>query len=183
MLAEQDTRLLYYYVDFTNPPSLTFRSLLNSITYQLLLTDYDRAQEFYSSHRHGSQNPSIAALLAAFESTVRHATSSVSVLVDGLDELPQEQRNRFFTMLSGLFGRREDRLTHLSFLVTSREDIDIERGFDAIPRYLMPMSEGPVAQDIEAYIDEHFRNKKWQKWSSEELAKAKAKLLDIADDM
>ncbi|KAL9033596.1 MAG: hypothetical protein Q9214_007437 [Letrouitia sp. 1 TL-2023] len=149
--------LSYHYLDFKDQRSLDPVTLLGSIIKELHLSLpqtelFKGIQSLYDFHYDKSsgqaQKPpfeDLVSLLIDFAETLPY----VLIVVDGLDECPQEYQDQVLCpALKSITSQSEARI---GFLVTSREESNIETAFAGLAE--VGMSKDNVASDVSIYVE------------------------------
>jgi hypothetical protein len=151
--------LAFFYCEFGDDEKNNLRGLLSSLLFQL----HDQSQSYseilskvYSDHRHGSQEPSDAALARCLnEMFLCAAHPPIYVIVDALDECPKaygtpSPRGKVLKLVEELVGLN---LPNLRIFVTSRPETDIQNVLNRLKSHFVSLHEEEgQREDIEAYI-------------------------------
>ena len=133
--------LAIFYFHFGDTTKQDARNLLSSVLSQLCYQSdvfSEVLSSVYSSHDHGSREPSIDTLLECLKKIIAlQGQGPLYIVVDALDECPNSsglrtQREEVLKILKELI---ELKLPHLHLCVTSRPEIDIRRVFDPLNPY------------------------------------------------
>jgi hypothetical protein len=166
--------LAFYYYDFREDQKKDLRGLLSSVLFQLCDQSdsyHDILSNFYSTHRHGAQNPSDDELLRCIKDLLEvPGQSPVYLIIDALDECPNTSampspREEVLTFVEQLI---ESRLTNLRLCVTSRPETDIKIVLGPLTfRSISIHNESGQIKDIENYIrsvvNTDPKNRKWKR--------------------
>jgi len=166
--------LAFYYYDFREDQKKDLRGLLSSVLFQLCDQSdsyHDILSNFYSTHRHGAQNPSDDELLRCIKDLLEvPGQSPVYLIIDALDECPNTSampspREEVLTFVEQLI---ESRLTNLRLCVTSRPETDIKIVLGPLTfRSISIHNESGQMKDIENYIrsvvNTDPKNRKWKR--------------------
>jgi hypothetical protein len=183
--------LAFYYHDFREDQKQDRRGLLSSILFQLCDQSdsyHDILSTFYSTHRHGAQNPSNDGLLRCLKELLDlPGQAPVYLIIDALDECPNTSaipspREQVLTLLEHLV---ESRLRNLRLCVTSRPETDIKIVLEPLTfRSISIHDENGQKEDIENYIrsvvNTDPKNRRWKQQDKELVIKV---LTERADGM
>jgi len=183
--------LAFYYHDFREDQKQDRHGLLSSVLFQLCDQSdsyHDVLSTFYSTHRHGAQNPSNGELLQCLKELLDlPGQAPVFLIVDALDECPNTSaipspREQILTLLEHLV---ESRLRNLRLCVTSRPETDIKIALEPLTfRSISIHDESGQKEDIENYIrsvvNTDPKNRKWKQQDKELVIKL---LTERADGM
>jgi hypothetical protein len=183
--------LAFYYHDFREDQKQDRRGLLSSVLFQLCDQSdsyHDILSTFYSTHRHGAQNPSNDELLRCLKELLDlPGQAPVYLIIDALDECPNTSaipspREQVLTLLEHLV---ESRLRNLRLCVTSRPETDIKIVLEPLTfRSISIHDENGQKEDIENYIrsvvNTDPKNRKWKQEDKELVIKV---LTERADGM
>ncbi|KAK6080312.1 hypothetical protein SCUP234_05253 [Seiridium cupressi] len=155
----------FFFFTFNDEGKQDSSALLRALVLQLSaqLGSHTELTRLHESYRHAT--PPDEALLGCLHQLVK-AFRDVYILVDALDESPQEEhRERMLEVLADIRVWEEPGL-HL--LVTSRDEVDIRDGLDAITEEIIEMKNLGVDRDIADFISQHLRKdlqlRKWEKY-------------------
>ncbi|KAK6081885.1 hypothetical protein SCUP515_02664 [Seiridium cupressi] len=155
----------FFFFTFNDEGKQDSSALLRALVLQLSaqLGSHTELTRLHESYRHAT--PPDEALLGCLHQLVK-AFRDVYILVDALDESPQEEhRERMLEVLADIRVWEEPGL-HL--LVTSRDVVDIRDGLDAITEEIIEMRNLGVDRDIADFISQHLRKdlqlRKWEKY-------------------
>jgi hypothetical protein len=165
--------LAFYYHDFREDQMRDLRGLLSSVLFQLCDQSdsyHDILSIFYSTHRHGAQNPSNHALLRCLKELLElPGQAPVYLIIDALDECPDTSampspREEVLSLVEQLI---ESRLTNLRLCVTSRPEADIKTVLAPLTfRSISIHDEKGQMEDIGNYISSVVnadpKNRKWK---------------------
>jgi hypothetical protein len=183
--------LAFYYHDFREDQKQDRRGLLSSILFQLCDQSdsyHDVISTFYSTHRHGAQNPSNDELLWCLKELLDlPGQAPVYLIIDALDECPNSSaipspREQVLTLLEHLI---ESRLRNLRLCITSRPETDIKIALEPLTfRSISIHDESGQKEDIENYIkfvvNTDPKNRRWKQQDKELVIKV---LTERADGM
>jgi hypothetical protein len=168
--------LAFYYHDFREDQKKDLRGILSSVLFQLCDQSdsyHDILSTFYSTHRHGAQNPSNSELLGCLKELLElSGQAPVFLIIDALDECPDTSampspREEVLALVEQLI---ESRLTNLRLCVTSRPEIAIKTVLEPVAfRSISIHDERGQLEDIENYIKSVINSDpKNRKWKSED---------------
>ena len=151
--------LAIYYHDFREDQKKDLRGLLSSVLFQLCdQSDFyhDILSTFYSTHRHGAQNPSDDDLLQCLKDLLEvPGQAPVYLIIDGLDECSNtsaipSHRAEVLNLVEQLV---QSRLANLRLCVTSRPETDIKVVLEPLTfRSVSIHNASGKMEDIENYI-------------------------------
>jgi hypothetical protein len=180
---KDDSCLGMFYFTFTDQKKQTYDDLLRSLIIQLGMNDEGLAvlQRYYN--RSNGRQP-IQTALEEMVVICAQSYSTVYVMLDALDECPEENDARY-QMLQGLEGL-EQRIPQLKFCVTSR-DISIIRNrltATAIAATQLSLQTAAVNADIRQYLSHQLLSDgRLTKLNQDIKALIMEKLSDRADGM
>jgi hypothetical protein len=123
--------MAFFFCDFKDTAKQNIRALLSSLIAQLSYQSdsfYKILHDFYSTHRDGSQQPSVGALTQCLENMLKvPGETPIYLILDALDECPgtsgiKSPREEVLGLVTTLV---ELRISSLRLCVTSRPEIDI----------------------------------------------------------
>ena len=148
-----------FYFHFGDPTKQNARNLLSSVLFQLCSQSDQFSQALssvYSSHGHGSREPSIVTLLGRLKTILAlQGQAPIYIVIDALDECPNSsgvrtQRQEVLEILKELINLR---LPHLYLCVTSRPEVDIQRVFDPLNPYNVSLhDQAGQIRDLAEYV-------------------------------
>ena len=167
--------LAFYYYDFREDKKRDLRGLLSSVLFQLCDQSdsyHDILSTFYSTHRHGAQNPSDDELARCLGDLLElSGQAPVYLVIDALDECPitldvKPPRDRVLTLLEYLV---DSKLANLRICVTSRPEADIKIVLEPLTyRSISIHDENGQMRDIENYIKSTVNShRKMRRWKQE----------------
>ncbi|KAH8804089.1 hypothetical protein DL96DRAFT_740108 [Flagelloscypha sp. PMI_526] len=177
-LARDDIHVAYYYFEFTNPATLSEEALFRSLIAQLAAASPTCARAFYQKHNNGGLQPQLQDLQTALNDLVTASPKPVYIIIDALDELPVGQRKYLLESLVNFSRLNRPPRTHI--MTTSREEIDIQRGFESID-FELGVQGHLVQQDIAAFVDRQLEANKWTLWPKDEVEMMRRLLNERAD--
>ena len=154
---ENTARIAYIYCDFKERGLQTTRNLTSNILRQLYRppTDVfadDAIRELYELQAGQSPRMPAAECEAALKIIIP-TLSTFFILVDALDELGDDERDRFMSFLSLLTTS----LPCVRLMVMSRLGVDVLQAFEHLEIGRLEIAATPT--DVEAYMEEQFRAK------------------------
>jgi hypothetical protein len=150
-ITSQDVGIAYYYCDFSDLKSLETRTILGTITRELLegisiSSDLERQMDqFYRSDTRAIADDELVALLFA---VVKHF-SKLYVFIDGLDECRREEQ---ITILSIVNRLARSTRPIVKTLIASREEAIISTSLKGVPR--LRISADKNSADIAFFVEE-----------------------------
>ena len=167
--------LAFYYYDFREDKKKDLRGLLSSVLFQLCDQSdsyHDIISTFYSTHRHGAQNPSDDELARCLGDLLElSGQAPVYLVIDALDECPitldvKPPRDRVLTLLEYLV---DSKFARLRICVTSRPEADIKIVLEPLTyRSISIHDENGQMTDIENYIKSTVNShRKMRRWKQE----------------
>ena len=151
--------LAIFYFHFGDTTKQDARNLLSSVLFQLC-SQSDKISpilsSIYSSHGNGSREPSINTLLECLKTILAlQGQAPLYIVVDALDECPNSsglrtQRQEVLDIVKELIDLKHP---HVHFCVTSRPEVDIQRVFDPLNPYNVPLhhQDGQI-KDLAEYV-------------------------------
>jgi len=185
--------LAYFFFDFRDKEKQYARALLTSILVQLGHQSdsfCDLLFDLYSTHHHGSQQPSDSALIQCLQNILKVSQQVAKyIIIDALDECPDT---------SGILSPRETvldlveelvalHLPNLRLCIASRPEVDIRVVLEPLTSTSNRISlhdENGQKQDIVGYINSIVRtDRKMKRWREEDRNLVIQTLSDRADGM
>ena len=123
--------MAFFFCDFKDPAKQNIRALLSSLVVQLSYQSdsfYKILHDFYSTHRDGSQQPSVEALTQCLENMLKvPGKAPIYLIIDALDECLgtsgiKSPREKVLGLVTALV---ELHISSLRLCVTSRPEFDI----------------------------------------------------------
>ncbi|KAK7937486.1 uncharacterized protein PG986_014354 [Apiospora aurea] len=154
--------IAFFFFTFNDKSKQDASALLRALIIQLSaqLGNHNDLSRLHGSYRYAS--PPDEALLGCLHQLVR-GFQDVYVLIDALDESPRNQHRE--AMLQVIRDIRAWKEPGLHFLVTSRDEFDIQDGLGAKLEETIEMKNAEVDQDIAAFVAQHLReNRRLRKW-------------------
>jgi hypothetical protein len=182
----------YFFFDFKDARKQDARAFLSSALVQLSSQSISFSNillEFYSTHQHGSQQPSDSALIQCFKKMLEVSSEVLYVIVDALDECPdtfgvRSPREKVLALVEELVGLH---LPNLRLCITSRPDIDIRNVLEPLTSTSNRISlhdEDGQKKDIADYVSSVFNSdKKIMRWREKDKELVTKTLLDGAGGM
>ena len=166
----------FYYFDFRDVQKKHRRGLLSSLLFQLCGQSdsyYDILSRLYSTHRHGSQDPSDRALTKCLETMLGiSGKAPIYLILDALDECPNASgtptpRENVLTLVEDLVDLQ---LPNLHICLTSRPEVDIQTVLDPLQfRSISLHDQEGQMQDILDYIRSVVHlDRKTRRWRAED---------------
>ncbi|KAF3279061.1 hypothetical protein TWF970_004171 [Orbilia oligospora] len=151
------TSIIYFFCDFHTPETLRYRNILSSLLKQAVIlntTLSNQAQAELETSYLDSQFLPDAYKIEAFFSQFAQKLGTLYILIDGIDECPEEERLDLIAFLKRFLARN---LQQTKFILSSRPDIEIPR---ALPiSYRISISSAASRPDLEAYISHELESK------------------------
>lgn len=172
-----DSVLAYFYFSFSDLVNQSYRSMLASLIHQLAdQPSYEKLKQHYDSTKQASADVLEKLLVLQIE---QH--DSVTIILDALDELPEDEGRPLVLERLQAFGGRA---TNLRILIFSRMSADIEGTMLAVEAQILPLPSSEVNVDIGRYIASEFsQSASLIRWSAKMQQKAKETLEQRADGM
>jgi hypothetical protein len=185
--------MAYFFFDFKDTGKQDARAFLSSILVQLSSQSVSLSNillEFYSTHQHGSQQPSDSALIQCLEKMLKVPRNvPLYLIVDALDECPDTSgvhspREKFFELIERLVGLH---LPNLHLCITSRPEVDIRSVLEPLTSASDRISlhdEDGQRKDIAEYISSAVcSDRKIMRWREQDRELVIKTLIDRADGM
>ena len=141
--------IVYTYLQYDSPETQEPSSLLRAFIKQLCLRrELDpRLLDFFDEYSRDARGPSFEKLQWHF---IKLAIpfAGIFVVIDALDEAPQDQRKKIFKMISNLV----DELPCAKIFITSRREPDITKKFSQLQVPTVELEAKDSAEDIEIYV-------------------------------
>jgi hypothetical protein len=155
-----ESRLAYYYFDFSRSEKQTVSGLLQSLILQLCREQPilpGAIESLYENCHNRVDTPEETLLMEAFLAVVKEMRS-VYVIIDALDECPERERGQFFELVTDKIGGRSE---HFNPLVTSRKELDIMQAFNGIAHHEVCIQSSSVEADVRLHVQKFIsRNKR-----------------------
>ncbi|EWC46299.1 hypothetical protein DRE_04470 [Drechslerella stenobrocha 248] len=174
----------YFFCAYTNPSSLTARTIVSSILHQLFYYSNDLPQDLADSleSRFNDKISSSRALIVDFQrfsiQILQNNKARNFIVVDGLDECNDKERGIVLRTLKEILAGMPN---NLKILVSSRSAQDIDRALKDFQRLDLGTSN---QEDVELFITQTLQDKELEgqlpKLSIDLLDKVKAFLLNNA---
>ncbi len=141
--------IVYAYIQYDSPETHEPSNLLRAFIKQLCLRkELDlRLLDFFNEYSRDARGPSFEKLQWHFIELATPFTGFF-VVVDALDEAPQEQRKKIFKMISNLVNE----LPCVRIFTTSRKEPDITKKFSQLKAPTIELEAKDSAEDIEIYV-------------------------------
>ncbi|KLO93455.1 Uncharacterized protein LW94_6370 [Fusarium fujikuroi] len=175
--------VIYYYFDFSDGQKQTFENCLRSLICQLY-GKFENIRRFlnvlHDTCTNGQEQPNMNALQAVF-AEMAQSIGELWIVIDALDECSADERSaRVLPWVKGI-SHSEQFNTHI--LVTSRPELDIEKGITAWGRskYATLVANKLIAEDIYAYVKAKVRDpqsKLMERWKQRDDILNKLRMLE-----
>jgi hypothetical protein len=145
-------RLAYFYFDFQNLATHNEETMLRSLIRQLSATDVEvpeSVQTLYAKLSDKGLSPTYEDLCTSFLSIVQASVHDCYIMLDALDEVPEESRCEILELLQDATTRHFGKLR---ILVTSRYEMDIRNAITQMPHATVHLGEEDVDTDIQTYV-------------------------------
>ena len=141
--------IVYAYIQYDSPEAQEPSNLLRAFIKQLCLRkELDlRLLDFFNEYSRDARGPSFEKLQWHFIELATPFTGFF-VVVDALDEAPQEQRKKIFKMISNLVNE----LPCVRIFTTSRKEPDTTKKFSQLKAPTIELEAKDSAEDIEIYV-------------------------------
>ena len=193
MQKARSALLAYYYFDFKDVSKRDLRGLLSSVLSQLC-DDSDRCwdvlSQLYTDCRHGSEQPSEAALVRCLRDMFElPGQVPIYIIVDAVDECPNDMgtpspRERVLHFLQDLVDLNQ---SNLHICLTSRPEHDIQSILNPLAtgsRRVSLHEEGGQRDDITSYVCSFvYKDKAMRRWRAEDKELVISMLSERADGM
>jgi hypothetical protein len=150
--------------------------MLRSVLRQLVCSPLpDKVQKLWDDHHRGHTEPPSSELLDATEDIVV-AHENVFLVLDALDEYPEDAspgRSTLLDTLKKLLTISQERL-HL--VVTSRREPDIRKVLQPMARFSINVDQA-LESDVEKFVDHALSHDLIKRWGAELISLATQKLL------
>ncbi|KAI1307434.1 ankyrin repeat-containing domain protein [Xylaria venustula] len=195
--SDPGSAFAYFFFSFSDPESQKVDAMLSSLIKQLYASRLNAPQlvESLRKYKERDQRPNTKALESALIATAS-GFSSVSIVIDGLDECPVDgrdgnpelkgERMKLLDSLSRVITAMP-KTDNMHILCTSRPESDIQATMSSIMspplRAAIDLSANPMNHDIGVCIDVVFSSVDYSHWPDDLKAEAKVILLEKADGM
>ncbi|KAH8831025.1 hypothetical protein DL96DRAFT_1811958 [Flagelloscypha sp. PMI_526] len=179
LCARDDIYVAYYYFEFTNPATLSEEAILRSLVVQLAAASPAVVRAVHQKHNNGGLQPQLESLHTTFNNLISTSSKPVFIIIDALDELPLTQRKYLLRYLATFSA--SGRVAQIHIMITSREEVDIQRTFEEIADFDLGVQGDLVCQDIAAFVDRQLEAKKWELWPRDEIEMMRHVLNERAD--
>ena len=155
---DQSKILAYWYFDFNNFAQQDVESMLRSLIRQLSAgvdSFPDAVRRLAQMHRRRGSHPKTTQLLLTFNSVVTSLKKDVFLVLDALDEFPEDARSlKRSLLLSVINDIVEAGHSNLHLLVTSRPESDIRGRLRSLSNPPQELNvESPLLVDLELFFD------------------------------
>jgi len=171
--TKPDSRLAYYYFDFSDQDVQKLDTLLRCLIWQLCKHDEylpRAALVLYESCDRGHKHPSDEALAnTLFDLLSQDSARQDYIIIDALDECPIESREHFYELILDRIEKHEPTSSY-NFLFTSRKEPDIEQRIAELNVKLhnVPILTGDVNADVRLHVTQFISNHRTMKdWSKD----------------
>ncbi|KAF3316609.1 hypothetical protein TWF173_001892 [Orbilia oligospora] len=152
------TSIIYFFCDFHTPETLRYRSILSNLLKQVVILNFttisNQAQGELEASYLDSQFLPDTYKIEAFFYQFAQKLGPLYILVDGIDECPEEERLDVIAFLKRFLAKKP---RQAKFILSSRPDIEIPR---ALPTpYRISISTAADRPDLEAYICHELESK------------------------
>ncbi|CAI7603436.1 unnamed protein product [Penicillium pancosmium] len=157
--------IAYFYFAFSDESKQGSRGLLCALLLQLSVQLED-GEEGLDKMRllSKSSTPPEKVLLETLRKFLERFQDGY-ILIDALDECPQDHRGKREDVLRVIQEMRDWRLPNVHLLVTSRDHLDIRRSLDPSPESDVLMEDPGIAEDISKFVSYQLKNDtKLQRW-------------------
>jgi len=145
---DANSRVLYYYFDFSDGTKQTLSSFLKSIIFQLISppdSEAAAAETLYDKCRE-TLEPNLDELLAVLIEELAKIKTTY-LCIDALDECPEVERELFFRSFF-----KSSLPTPISMLITSRKEFDIELVLKDKAFFNIPIQSSDVDADVRIHV-------------------------------
>ncbi|KAH6849839.1 ankyrin repeat-containing domain protein [Chaetomium sp. MPI-CAGE-AT-0009] len=187
--SDPETALAYFYFSFTDTKKQNVPAMLASLVKQLCSRRPDTPQPIkdLARYKERGERPNTPMLEAALTATMR-GFSTVHIVIDGLDECPDlnRERKKLLDSLRRIVTTAPD---SVHVFCTSRREPDIDA---AMSHLLCPPERQAIDlttyrdqldQDIGYYIDSTLESDEYSSWPESVKAEVRDKLIEKADGM
>ena len=181
----------YFYFDFRDTEKQNRHNFLASLLVQICnrsAPSCSALSDLYSTHRHGSQQPSDGALIQCLKTILGlPGQETIYIIADALDECPNNQglpssREKVLGLIKKLIDLH---LPNLRICITSRPEIDIQNFLGPLASQRISLhEERGQKQDIADYISSVVHeDPKLRRWRAEDKELIISTLSEKADGM
>jgi len=179
--------VLYFFFDFSEGKKRVLHGLLSSLIVQLY-SQLPQSQKYLDSlfatkGQNGAQQPSMEDLTTTLNSMLSIINGKAQIIIDALDECSTRKELLLWIEQLSSLG-----LENLSLLVTSRDELDIERGLARWlqEKHFISIQANNTDPDIQVYVHNALRTyPEFQRWEKrpDVLEKMETELMKRADGM
>ncbi|KIW77282.1 hypothetical protein Z517_09728 [Fonsecaea pedrosoi CBS 271.37] len=154
-------KLAYFYFNFQDFPNdshkedLFMSALLRSLLRQLCANEPtlpDPTQAIYTQHHGTGSNPTHEELTSTLDAVVDHLAKDVYIILDALDEFPENTKNaQRKQLLKWITLMVDGRFQNLHILTTSRKEWDIDAALGNLANGGLPIQGSAVDSDIQRF--------------------------------
>lgn len=155
--SQPESRVAYYYFDFSDQSIQKLGSLLRCLIWQLCRHDEylsNHPRSLYVSCDNGRQEPGDEALSSTLFAILNESQQSY-IIIDALDECPLEGREQFHELV---IRRIEGQPGSHNFLFTSRKELDIEQTMTELGQKIKLHNVPILTEDVNADVRLHVRH-------------------------
>ncbi|KAL8835098.1 MAG: hypothetical protein Q9170_003454 [Blastenia crenularia] len=152
LVTQTTSTVAYWYFDFDKSSSLDVRNMLRALIKQLCIggiTLPTAVQEMCAKYRASGQQPTTKVLLATLHSAIDSIRKKVFLVLDALDEYPENRRQELLAAVILLADTEHD---HVHVLVTSRKEFDIEHALSSVATHQISIQGPKVDSDIRMHV-------------------------------
>ncbi|KAK3361270.1 ankyrin repeat-containing domain protein [Lasiosphaeria ovina] len=158
---KSNTRVIYFYFDFSDAKKQSVADLIKSLIYQLISahSDIPEAAEALFTKCNGLTEPGLDELFGLLMAEISR-TERTFVFVDALDECPKEERPAF---LETFF--QNSLPDNLSLWITSRREPDIEAVLKPSATHTVCIQNSSIDADVRIHVNNSIaRDPRLSKW-------------------
>jgi hypothetical protein len=149
-------KLTYFYFDFQDTQKQHVAILLRSLIRQLCASETtlpEEVQTMYARYRGIGYEPTIEELTSALFAVIDHLGKEVYLILDALDEFPENSKNsRRKELLEQIKRMAERNFENLHILATSRNEPDIRATLGKLANGCISIQSSKVDADIKMYV-------------------------------
>lgn len=179
--SDQTLVICFFYFDFNDIEKQRHENLLRSLITQLSkqsINTPEALSKLYSRCEDGQQQPTIDALILAFQQMIKEF-GQVFIILDALDECTE--REDLLALIDSMAGWKVEKL-HV--LATSRRETDITETLEPLITGQISIQNETVNADIHIHLRERLQNDpKLGKWPAKVQMEIEAALMNGAHGM